>query len=180
MNIVATAAIAIATQGTVLPPPPRSLPGSSYRHIPAEQARREAQQRGPGTCKDLERIQGLPVPGEFGWDPYVDRIMVHFPAYRACLARATSDRRPAHVAGVPGLLPRTVGDVAHVLLVYGGALSWQDCFPPKVLASRGVTYETSVYAWLANPLHRRTWHACVVKKAAPNNSSKPTPLRGAA
>jgi hypothetical protein len=164
INIIAISALLSATLASSTPPPVRSLPGSSYVRVPAEQALRQARQMGPGTCEDLQKIEGLPGPGQYGWDPYFDRIMVHFPKYRACLVEATADARPAHVTGVPGLLPRSIGDLAHVLLVYGGALSWDACFPKAVLRHIGVTYETSEYAWLAVPSHRRQWHKCVVRK----------------
>jgi hypothetical protein len=170
------AAIIVLSAAVSAPPPVKSLPGSTYVHIPAAQAIQDARKKGPGTCEDLAHIQAIPARNQYGWDPYVDRIMVHFPRYRDCLIAATADPTPARVIGIPGLLPRTRGDLAHVLLVYGGVLSWNSCFPPEVLKTMGTSYEHSVYAWLAKPANRTAWHACVVRETASDASSQPVPL----
>jgi hypothetical protein len=162
------------------PPPPGPLPGSDVRPIPPQQAIANAKHLGPGTCEDLKKVRGLPYPGQFGFDPYVDRIMVHFSAYKTCLIESTASTTPIRVQGFPGVFPRTIGDLAHVLLLHGKGITSSLCLPAEVKARETNRQEPRLYEWLADPTHRKKWHACLRHSMAPNNSFKPKPLRGSA
>lgn len=127
-----------------------------------DELRAAAQAMGAGDCGDLEKIRASPPKaGVLGVDPYWDRIFVHGQHYRACLFAAIADRRPVHgITFAPGIPARTIGDLAHALLVDIGFIEWGLCFPAEVANSpRGAI---AFHEWLDQPGNRTTWEACML------------------
>lgn len=146
------------------PPPLGPLPGSTFKPIPKAQALSNARHMGPGDCGDLDRMQGLPMMGQHGFDPYYDRIMVHIQAYKQCLLEMTGSTAQTHVTpSYPGVRVRNKGDLAHILLLDGRAIAWHDCVPDQVIEQekRGkITFDT----WIEKPGSRELWHQCLLRK----------------
>jgi len=145
------------------PPPLPPLPGSSFKPIPETQALAAAKQMGPGDCGDLQKIQGLPLKGQHGFDPYYDRIIVHIDSYEQCLLQATSSAATTPVvASYPGVQISSVGDLAFILLVDGGKVSWGECTPADVVEQEKQKGAFAFYTWLNQPGIRKRWHDCLV------------------
>lgn len=146
------------------PPPLGPLPGSTFKPIPVTQALSNAGRMGPGDCSDLDRMQGLPIMGQHGFDPYYDRIMVHIAAYKQCLLEMTGSTESTHIApSYPGVRIRNKGDLAHILLLDGRAIAWNDCVPEHVIEQekRG---KIAFDRWIEKPDSRRQWHRCLLRK----------------
>jgi hypothetical protein len=148
-----------------VPPPLPPLPGSNFKPIPEAQALEIAKRIGPGDCSDLERIQGLPYPKQYGFDPYYDRIIVHIDSYEQCLLRATANSSLTRVvASYPGEPIKTVGDLAYVLLSHSNKVSGRRCTPQSVIELERQKGASAFYSWLSEPGSREKWHKCLVRK----------------
>lgn len=105
------------------------------------------------------------MKGEFGFDPYYDRILVHINAYAQCLLEATSDTTPTRVeASYPGVSIETIGDLAFALLVDAGKIEWGECTPGDVVKQEQRDGALAFYAWLKQPGMRKQWHDCLVRR----------------
>jgi hypothetical protein len=146
------------------PPPLGPLPGSTFKPIPEIQALSDAGRMGPGDCGDLERMQGLPIMGQHGFDPYYDRIMVHIAAYKQCLLEKTGSTEPTHITpSYPGVRIRNKGDLAHILLLDGRAIAWGDCVPEHVIEQEKHG-KIAFDIWIEEPSSRKQWHQCLLRK----------------
>jgi hypothetical protein len=147
------------------PPPLPPLPGSNFKPIPEAEALEAAKRAGVGDCSDLQKIQGLPLKKQYGFDPYFDKIMVHIDSYQQCLLTATSSTAATRVvASYPGVQIKTVGDLAFVLLVNGEKVEWDDCTPADVLEQEKQYGSSAFYSWLNQPGSREKWHECLVSR----------------
>lgn len=147
------------------PPPLPPLPGSNFKPVPEAIALAAAKRMGAGDCSDLQKIQGLPLKGQHGFDPYYDRIVVHIDSYENCLLKATSSTTPTRVVpSYPGAELKSLGDLAFTLLLDGGKVAWGDCTPPEVIEQEKQAGSFAFYAWLRRPGSRGKWHDCLIRK----------------
>jgi hypothetical protein len=147
------------------PPPPPFYPSQT-------QFREAALRMGVGGCDDLLKIRAAPQKaGQFGADPYWDRIAAHPQQYRACLVEGIRDRRLVHgISFGPGLPASTVGDVAHALLVEAGFIRWGVCLPSAVSGSS--LGAVAARDWLRQPGNRAAWETCIRRALLPDSPSR--------